>query len=82
MRISESVSEAMHDRLGVLARGNQLFTLGRDGGASGDRGVPLGVNEAGWAWGSHFFDLDNDGEKEIFVTNGNTSHVDPEAHDY
>ena len=82
VRLSESVSEAMHDRLGVLARGNQLFTLGRDGGASGDRGVPLGVNEAGWAWGSHFFDLDNDGDKEIFVTNGNTSHVDPEAPDY
>ena len=82
VRLSESVSEAMHERLGVLARGNQLFTLGRDGGASGDRGVPLGVNEAGWAWGSHFFDLDNDGDKEIFVTNGNTSHVDPEAPDY
>ena len=80
--LTGSVSDAMHDRLGVLARGNQLFTLGEAGGASGDRGVPLGVNEAGWAWGSHFFDLDNDGDKEIFVTNGNTSHVDPEAPDY
>ena len=82
VRLTGSVSDAMHDRLGVLARGNQLFTLGEAGGASGDRGVPLGVNEAGWAWGSHFFDLDNDGDKEIFVTNGNTSHVDPEAPDY
>ncbi len=82
VRLTESVSETMHARLGVLARGNQLFTLGPGGGASGDRGVPLGVNEAGWAWGSHFFDLDNDGDKEIFVTNGNTSHVDPAAPDY
>ena len=82
VRLAESVSAAMHARLGVLARGNQLFTLAHDGGASGDRSASLGINEAGWAWGSHFFDLDNDGDKEIFVTNGNTSHVDPEAPDY
>lgn len=82
VRLARSVSDAMHARLGVLARGNQLFTLGRDGRTSPDRGAPLGVNEAGWAWGSHFFDLDNDGDKEIFVTNGNTSHADREAPDF
>ena len=34
--------------------------------------VALAVNEGGWAWASLFYDLDNDGDKEIFVTNGNT----------
>lgn len=82
VRLARSVSGEMQARLGVLARGNQLFTLGRDGRTSPDRGAPLGVNEAGWAWGSHFFDLDNDGDKEIFVTNGNTSHADREAPDF
>ena len=40
------------------------------------------MNVAGWAWGCLFYDLDNDGDKEIFVTNGNTSFRDPDAPDY
>ena len=82
VRLAGSVGGEMRSRLAVLTRGNQLFTRAAGDGAWRERGVPLGVNEAGWAWGSLFYDLDNDGDKEIFVTNGNTSHEDPEAPDY
>ena len=82
VRLTESVSDEMQTRLGVLTRGNQLFSLGADTGSWTDRGVPLRVNQAGWAWASLFYDLDNDGDKEIFVTTGNTSSEDPEAPDF
>ena len=80
MRLAESVSEKTRALLKVAAQGNQLFTM-KSGGWQDD-GVALGVNEAGWAWGSSFVDIDNDGDKEIFVTNGNTSHRDPDAPDF
>ena len=80
--LAGSVGDAMQARLRVLAQGNQLFARAAADGVWADRGVPLGVNEAGWAWGAHFLDLDNDGDKEIFVTNGNTSHADPETPDF
>ena len=82
VRLAGSVGDEMQSRLAVLTRGNQLFSRAAGDGAWRERGAPLGVNEAGWAWASLFYDLDNDGDKEIFVTNGNTSHEDPEAPDY
>ncbi len=80
VRLSESVSEKTRALLNVAALGNQLFTM--KSGAWRDEGLPLGVNEAGWAWACLFYDLDNDGDKEIFVANGNTSHRDPDAPDF
>ena len=82
VQLAGSVGEEMQARLAVLTRGNQLFSRADGDGGWQERGVPLGVNEAGWAWASLFYDLDNDGDKEIFVTNGNTSHEDPEAPDF
>ena len=82
VRLAGSVGDEMQSRLAVLTRGNQLFSRAAGDGAWRERGAPLGVNEAGWAWASLFYDLDNDGDKEIFVTNGNTSHEDPEAPDF
>ena len=82
VRLTESVSDEMHGHLEVLAQGNQLFSWRPGTRGWRDRGVPLGANEAGWAWSSSFYDLDNDGDKEIFVTNGNTSYVDREAPDF
>ena len=58
VRLSDSVGEEMRSQLEVLTRGNQLFARTADGGAWGDRGVALGVNEGGWAWASLFYDLD------------------------
>ena len=82
VRLADSVSLEMQERLAGLARGNQLFEKGESGNVWTDRGVELGVNEAGWAWASVFYDIDNDGDKEIFVTNGNTSHEDQNAPDF
>lgn len=82
VRLTRSLGEPMHDRLSRMTRGNQLFTQGGHGGAWDDHGVALNVNAAGWAWASLFYDVDNDGDQELFVTNGNTSHRDPDAPDY
>lgn len=82
VRLSESVSEKTRALLKVAAQGNQLFTSRSDTRRWQEQGVPLGVNEAGWAWACLFYDLDNDGDKEIFVANGNTSYRDPDAPDY
>lgn len=82
VRLADSVSLEMQKRLAGLARGNQLFEMGESGNVWTDRGVERGVNEAGWAWASVFYDIDNDGDKEIFVTNGNTSHADQKAPDF
>ena len=82
IRLTESVGDEMHARLEGIAQGNQLFGWRPGTGEWRDRGVPLGVNEAGWAWSCSFYDLDNDGDKEVFVTNGNASHQDPEAPDF
>lgn len=80
VRLARSLGEAMRGRLGQLANGNQLFV--QTPGGWQERGAELGVNEAGWAWAALFRDLDNDGDQELFVTNGNTSHRDPGAPDY
>ena len=82
VRLAESISAPMQTRLTTLADGNQLFVEGDTPGTWVDRAGPLGVNVAGWAWGCLFYDLDNDGDKEVFVSNGNTSFSDPEAPDY
>ena len=80
VRLAQTLGGAMHDRLGRLAGGNQLFVQGPGGWE--DRAAARGVSDAGWAWASLFYDLDNDGDQELFVTNGNTSHRDPAAPDY
>ncbi len=80
VRLAQTLGGAMHDRLGRLAGGNQLFVQAP--GGWDDRAAALGVSDAGWAWASLFYDLDNDGDQELFVTNGNTSHRDPAAPDY
>ena len=82
VRLTKSVGDPMHRRLTMLADGNQLFVEGDVPGRWLDRAVPLGVNVAGWAWACLFYDLDNDGDKDIFVSNGNTSFSDPKAPDY
>ena len=70
------------DHLRLLASGNELFTAQSRDGVWVERATSLGVNQAGWAWGTVFVDLDNDGDKEIVVANGNTSYRDPEAPDF
>ena len=81
VRLTDSVSEEMHARLEMLSRGNQLFSLEPETATWVERSGLLGINEAGWAWGSLFYDVDNDGDKDVFVTNGNTSYGERGAPD-
>jgi len=64
-----------------LARGNSLFARDAEGRFT-DTAGELGVAKAGWAWGQAFFDADNDGDRDLYVTNGMTSHADARAPDY
>ena len=77
-----TMSDQMLARIRLLAEGNQFFVPEAATGALWDAALPFAVNDGGWAWGCVFYDLDNDGDKEIFVTNGNTSFSDPEAPDF
>ena len=48
---------------------NRLFVAASGGGFS-DRAPEAGVDSTGWAWGTAFFDLENDGDEDLFVVNG------------
>ncbi len=37
-----------------------------------DKGEEVGISNAGWAWGTEFFDFDNDGALDLYVVNGFT----------
>ena len=83
VRVSQqSMGDDMYAQIKLLAEGNELFIPTSETGQLQELAQPLGVNDGGWAWGCLFYDLDNDGDKEIFVANGNTSFADREAPDY
>ncbi|MFT7031757.1 MAG: hypothetical protein ACJA2S_000253 [Cyclobacteriaceae bacterium] len=48
---------------------NPLFTATHSGRFE-EQGNQQGVDNAGWAWGTHFFDCDLDGDEDLYVTNG------------
>jgi hypothetical protein len=39
-----------------------------------NKSVEAGVSLAGWGWGTEFFDLENDGDEDLFVVNGYFSY--------
>ena len=51
------------------ARGNTLFANSLDGTFQ-DVSVDAAVTMGRWAWGAKFFDLNNDGWEDLYVTNG------------
>ena len=51
------------------ARGNSLFE-NRGDGTFADRAIESGTTLGRWAWGSLFVDINNDGWRDIYVTNG------------
>lgn len=44
-----------------------------------DKAVEAGVSNSGWAWGTNFFDFDNDGDLDLYVANG---HREEKAYNF
>ena len=63
------------DRLRRSARGNTLLHNLKDGSFT-DRSGPANVELGRWAWGNQFFDLNNDGWKDLIVANGFLTGID------
>ena len=78
-----AVTRTLHDdtrhKLLFSVQGNALYEP--DNGWK-ETAIQRGVARADWAWGCVFFDLENDGDKDLFVANGFTTHSDPSAPDY
>jgi FG-GAP-like repeat len=51
------------------ARGNSLF-INRGDGTFSDQAIESGTSMGRWAWGSLFVDINNDGWRDLYVTNG------------
>ncbi len=56
-----------------MAAGNTLY-LRRGSGRFEEAAGPTGVAGANWAWGQAYVDLDNDGDRDLYVLNGQTSN--------
>lgn len=52
----------------TVPNGNRLYR--NDGGEFTDVTAAAGVANGGWGWGACFLDLDNDGDLDIYHTNG------------
>ena len=62
----------MDPRFPRMARGNSLFhnESARFRNVSGIEPPALLVEKAGWSWGGHFADFDNDGYLDIYALSG------------
>lgn len=79
--LADGLSDEMRAKMFTIASGNMLYAQGKDGGWS-ERGHALHCNKGEWAWGTNFCDLDNDGDRDLIVTNGFTSHSQEELPDW
>lgn len=64
-----------------VAQGNNAFIRQPNGGFV-DKAKELSIAKGGWAWGHVFFDADLDGDRDLYVVNGNLTHLDTRAPDY
>ncbi|MBV72439.1 MAG: hypothetical protein CMH52_14030 [Myxococcales bacterium] len=63
-----------------LTQGNTYYKKAQNGFK--DHAREMGLAHAGWAWGQAVFDIENDGDLDIYVANGNATHSDARAPDY
>ncbi|MDN5202190.1 CRTAC1 family protein [Fulvivirgaceae bacterium BMA10] len=47
------------------------FFVRNDNGTFDDKAKELGIDSAGWAWGTRFFDADHDMDEDMYVVTGN-----------
>ncbi len=79
--VVEDLQPETRETLLGLARGNSAYL--REGpGRYREAATELGVVKAGWAWGQASLDVHNDGDRELYVLNGMTSHENRRAPDY
>ena len=68
-----TLPQATYEALLGSAAGNWMFV--RDGpGRYSEHAADWGVADAGWAWGQVAADFDNDGDRDLYVANGMTTH--------
>ncbi|MCP3915122.1 MAG: tetratricopeptide repeat protein [bacterium] len=80
--LADGIDEPMRNRIATIAQGNMLYRQGQPGAPWIEHAVSAHCNEAEWAWGSVFVDVDNDGDRDLYVTNGFTSHSDASLGDW
>ncbi|MEM7370351.1 MAG: FG-GAP-like repeat-containing protein [Bacteroidota bacterium] len=51
------------------------FFVKKDDGRFTDQAESLRVHDTGWGWGARFFDVDHDGDEDLYVVNGFDSPV-------
>jgi hypothetical protein len=65
-----------------LAAGNWTYEQDPRTGAWKTTTTERGIGFGDWAWACLFFDVENDGDRDLYVTNGYVSHEDPAKPDY
>ena len=80
--LAAGLSEATRQAAAIVARGNMLYERGAANGEWSETAVERRVSWADWAWGCVFADLDNDGDRDLYVVNGYSSNSDAGAPDW
>ncbi len=74
--VAPKLPEPMARSLARLSSGSRLLSKGVD------RAGALGLADGGWVWGHAAFDLDSDGDRDLVVTNGVTTHSEKRGGDF